>query len=194
MAELVANKAQAIQFTKPRSTPRRWAGARWSDTGGMETMLDAKRISITTEARNADDLAEEATTGEPTEKISVLVVDDEPMVRDAIAQILRQFGYCVLEAFNALEAQGLARKNKKINLLLTDFSMPETNGLELVRWFQNEYPETRVLITTASPWELANQVDEHERMIRVLPKPFNVFQLCQMLRLTEGRRWLPKPS
>ena len=116
---------------------------------------------------------------------TVLVVDDEPVMRELTTEILRRFGYRVLEAADALEAQRLANAKEKINLLLTDHRMPETSGLELVRWFRRNCPETKVLITTGSWWELENLLGDGER-IAILPKPFDHLQLGRMVRLILG--------
>src|SRR5690348_3612565 len=67
---------------------------------------------------------------------TLLVVDDDSMIRDLEAQVLRLQGYAVLEAQGAAEALQLARKEAAIHLLITDFSMPEVDGLELSRQFR----------------------------------------------------------
>jgi CheY-like chemotaxis protein len=123
-------------------------------------------------------LAEVSLRGSET----VLIVDDEPLVREVMTDILRSFGYRVLVAAGALEAQRLIGAGEKINLLLTDFSMPETNGLELAHWFQRKNPGTKVLITTGSLWELENQIGEQEP-VAILPKPFDYVELGRMVRL-----------
>jgi CheY-like chemotaxis protein len=116
---------------------------------------------------------------------TVLVVCEEPMLREMIAKILRQLGYGVLEAAGAEEARYLTRSRRDVSLLLADFSTSETNGLELVRWFQRKYPRMKVLITTDSVWDLANQVGEHEQ-VAILLKPFDNLQLGRMVRLVLG--------
>lgn len=143
----------------------------------------------------------EAATGEPPGNETVLVVDDQPMMRKVIVKILRQFGYRVLEASGIAEAQRLTATDRNINLILTDFSVPETNGLELARWCLRRYPMMKVLITTGSMWELANQLDLQEVLITkgsmwklanqfdevaILPKPFDRLQLGRMVRLILG--------
>jgi CheY-like chemotaxis protein len=178
------SKAQGQQFAKLGFAPRRRAQAWWNDSADTEPTPDTQGITV---AAEGDDTVEPvaATTGGQTGNETVLVVDDEPMVRDLIAQILRQSGYRVLEASGTAEAQQLTGTNQKISLLLTDFSMPETNGLELARWFQREYPEMKVLITTGSLWELANQLGEQEQ-VAILPKPFDNIQLRRMVRRILG--------
>ena len=120
---------------------------------------------------------------------TVLVVDDEPLVREVMTAILRSLGYPVLEGGGALEAQRLIGTNEDIKLLLTDFSMPQPNGLELAHWAQIKNPRMKVLITTGSLWDLVNQVGDHEPVM-ILPKPFDGVELCRMVRLALG----PKPA
>jgi CheY-like chemotaxis protein len=115
-------------------------------------------------------------------KETVLVVDDEPLVRQMVVHMLRQFGYRVLEASGTLEAQRLADTNEKIHLLVTDFAMPQTNGLELAHWFQAKCPEAKVLIATGSLCEFVNQALEQQRFA-VLAKPFDGVQLGRMVRM-----------
>src|ERR1035441_4024722 len=85
---------------------------------------------------------------EPTK--TLLVVDDDPLVRDVETQVLRLQGYTVLEAENAAEALRLAREASAIHLLITDFWMPEVDGLELTRRFRAVHPETPVLMVSGS--------------------------------------------
>ena len=115
------------------------------------------------------------------EKETVLLVDDEPLVRRVMVHVLRQVGYRVLEASGAREARRLAATHGNLDLLVTDFSMPQTNGLELARWFEANRPETKVLIATGSPWEFLHQAGQYEPFA-VLAKPFNGFQLREMVR------------
>src|SRR5207249_3182778 len=83
---------------------------------------------------------------------TVLVMDDDPMLQGVLVEILRRFGYRVLEASGALEAQRLAEGHRKIHLLLMDLSTPETSDLELAFWFRAFYPKTKVLVTSSSLW------------------------------------------
>lgn len=73
---------------------------------------------------------------------TVLVVDDDRMIRDFEAQILRREGYTVLQAEGAAEALRLAREAAAIHLLITDFTMPEVDGLELTRRLRTVHPDT----------------------------------------------------
>src|SRR5262245_33444847 len=77
---------------------------------------------------------------------TLLVVDDDPTVRDVEAQVLRLHGYRVLEADGAAEALRLADEPAPIHLLITDLSMPGIDGLELTRRFRMVRPETPMLM------------------------------------------------
>lgn len=130
----------------------------------------------------ANPLAQSPVTASAPPRETILVVDDEAVVRQVMVLMLRRQGYQVIEATGALEAQALARTSGKIDLLLTDFSMPEANGAELARWFRANYGTTKVLIATGSLWEFVNQIGEQEQFA-VLAKPFDGAQLCRMVRL-----------
>jgi DNA-binding NtrC family response regulator len=60
----------------------------------------------------------------------ILVVDDEKIVRDLLAQILREQGYDVVAAASATEARTL---DERWDVLVTDVVMPETDGVSLAR-------------------------------------------------------------
>jgi DNA-binding NtrC family response regulator len=112
----------------------------------------------------------------------VLVVGDDAIMRRCLARVVRRLGYCAREAGSPLAAQRAAIESRRIDLLLTDLSMPETNGPKLARWFRIASPETRVLITTGSLWELQCDAGELEQFA-LLAKPFTTAELAHMVRL-----------
>ena len=77
---------------------------------------------------------------------TVLVVEDEAVVRDLACRSLRHFGYTVLEARHGAEALALVQQNgRTINLVLTDLAMPEMGGRELASRLAVVAPELPVL-------------------------------------------------
>jgi two-component system cell cycle sensor histidine kinase/response regulator CckA len=81
-----------------------------------------------------------------TGKETILVVEDEPQVRAVAADILQRYGYRVLEAKNAAEADRLCRDHSgTIDLLLSDVVMPDANGPELAVRLQTLRPNMRLL-------------------------------------------------
>jgi two-component system cell cycle sensor histidine kinase/response regulator CckA len=116
---------------------------------------------------------------EPTK--TLLVVDDEPMVRDVETQILRLHGYTVLEAENAAEALRVAAATKTIHLLVTDLGMPDVDGLELARRFRAVHPKTPVLMVSGSLPLIEHKADDLE-CFEVLAKPFQFNELLHKVR------------
>jgi DNA-binding response OmpR family regulator len=120
-----------------------------------------------------------ARMSEPT--ATLLVVDDEPLVRDLLTQVLRVEGYNVLPAEGAAEALRLAREATAIHLLITDYSMPEVDGLELARRFRAEHPEAPVLMVSGS-LPLIRQRTDHLDHFEILEKPFKFKELLHKVR------------
>jgi len=113
---------------------------------------------------------------------TVLVVDDEPEVRDLEAQMLRLQGYAVLEANSAAEALRLAGEIATIHLLITDIMMPEVDGLELTRRFRSVHPNTPVLMVSGSLPLLLARSQPGLDGIEFLAKPFQFDELFHKVR------------
>ena len=112
---------------------------------------------------------------------TLLVVDDEPMVRDMEAQVLRLQGYTVLEAESAAEAMRLARETPAIDLLITDLLMSEVDGLELTRRFRAVHPKTPVLMVSGSVQPVRHRASHLDRF-EILEKPFEFNELLHKVR------------
>ncbi|MFJ9993235.1 response regulator [Pseudomonas putida] len=76
----------------------------------------------------------------------VLLVDDDHLVRDMIGDVLRLHGYQVRQAHSG--EQALALLDERIDLLLTDFAMPEFNGAQLAHAARERYPRLPVVFLT----------------------------------------------
>ena len=100
----------------------------------------------------------------------VLVVDDEPFVREMVRDFLAVLGLESVGAANA--AEGLARiEDGQYDLLITDYLMPGMNGLDLAAKVRAEHPEIDVVLLTGSV--LPDLVDRIRGTgFEVLNKPF----------------------
>jgi CheY-like chemotaxis protein len=113
---------------------------------------------------------------------TVMVVDDQPQVRDIAAAALRRDGYRVLTASSGREALALAgAKGARLDLLLTDASMPEMGGRELASLMIETHPGLRVLVMSGYSAEALGMTGL-ERGIGVLPKPFTQAALRSRVR------------
>lgn len=81
---------------------------------------------------------------------TVLVVDDEPMVRDVLCEILQDEDYAVAAVGTAGAALGVA-KERSFDLLLADIKIPDMNGVELVNKFRELYPQIVPVLITGYP-------------------------------------------
>lgn len=80
---------------------------------------------------------------------TVLVVEDETMVRMPVAEFLRDCGYRVVEAGNAGEAIAAMAAEVPVSLVFTDIRMPGTmDGFGLAEWVRTHHPGIPVLLTS----------------------------------------------
>jgi CheY-like chemotaxis protein len=108
--------------------------------------------------------------GEPATRHTILIVEDEVLVRLDIASYLRSKDFTVLEAGNAHEAMQLLDADPSIDLVLSDISMPGSlNGIELARWIRSERSRVRVLLTSGT----ANNIQIASRENVVVEKPYH---------------------
>jgi two-component system cell cycle sensor histidine kinase/response regulator CckA len=110
---------------------------------------------------------------------TILVVEDEPAVRQLVTAALARAGYRVLEARDGEKAVTLFEANQAdIDLLLTDLRMPQMDGAELVRRLRGVAPSLRVICVSGYPGTSVDlSVTEH-----YLPKPFSKADLLNKVR------------
>jgi DNA-binding NtrC family response regulator len=118
----------------------------------------------------------------PAPPKTVLVVDDDAMVRDLETQILRLQGYTVLEAESAAQALRMAGETATIHLLITDLVMPEIDGLDLTRRFRAVHPKTPVLMVSGSLPLLRIKNEQDLERFDFLAKPFQFEELLHKVR------------
>jgi len=119
---------------------------------------------------------------------TVLVVEDEEMVRQLASHVLRRNGYAVLEAANAGEALLIGEKHEgAIDLLLSDVVMPRVSGADLARRLKSLRPELKVLFMSGYSEEAMVQHGLAELGSSVLEKPFTPQALLSEVRETLER-------
>ncbi len=127
----------------------------------------------------AEDQLEKSSSENPKLK-TILVVDDEEMTRDVIAQALKIMGYHPITAEDGLEAIKMIKVSKP-DLVITDIHMPKMNGLELLQETK-KYDENIpiILITGFDPEEARNSADEYQASA-LITKPFRLSQLSEVM-------------
>jgi DNA-binding NtrC family response regulator len=118
-----------------------------------------------------------------TEKPTVLVVDDEPMVTGILTAILRRAGYPVLAAESPREALEICRQSgSDIALAIVDYLMPEQNGVDLAAVLQELHPSMRILMMsgyTGAELKIQNVPCEVHGFLQ---KPFKVETAVAMVQ------------
>lgn len=119
----------------------------------------------------------------PNESITILVVEDEDMLRDFVGNALAALNYRVLSASNGRAALEVwAEHRDHIDLLLTDIVMPESiSGRELAHTLIMEKPDLKVIFTSGYSAELIGTDFEHEKQHAFLAKPYLPDRLAQMV-------------
>jgi CheY-like chemotaxis protein len=111
----------------------------------------------------------------------VLLVEDEPFVREATCHILQSAGFDVLPAADAQEAMRVYENNgRKIDLLMTDMALPGRNGRQLAHDLRNTSAEIPILLTSGY---VESECDSEPREPRTyfLPKPYSRAELVEMM-------------
>jgi DNA-binding response OmpR family regulator len=111
-------------------------------------------------------------------KKRILIVDDEKAIRATIAMALESVKYEIDVAENGIQAIELLNKTS-YDLIITDYSMPEMDGLEMMGIIESEYPNLPVLMITAQ--ESASDLLEGKNAT-FFPKPFKVTELQKRVK------------
>jgi len=118
---------------------------------------------------------------------TVLLVEDEPMVRSVAERALTRHGYTVITADNGEDALEVLAKGEEIALLISDVVMPGMDGPTMVREARKTRPDLKILFMSGYAEEqLRNSIDiEH---VNFLPKPFSVTELAEAARRAVGTK------
>jgi len=111
--------------------------------------------------------------------LRILVVDDEPEVRSAVADMLGTAGYTAFQASGGKEALAWLDAGQSVDLLLTDLGMPGMTGTDLARTVRDRWPHLRLGLMTG--WDEAESpVGEASSVVDfVIPKPFKISALLE---------------
>jgi signal transduction histidine kinase/ActR/RegA family two-component response regulator len=114
---------------------------------------------------------------------TVLVVEDEAIVRSLAVESLQMAGYTILQAGSATEALALARVHRgPIHLLLTDVVMPHMNGMQLAEELTQVRPETKVLFTSGFSENAISEDGLLRPRLAFLPKPYTPSSIARAVR------------
>ncbi|HET7544303.1 MAG TPA: PAS domain-containing protein [Polyangiaceae bacterium] len=143
----------------------------------------AFHISLPRANADADADARERASQMPRGDETVLLIEDDAVVRQLTARILRGQGYKVLVATQADEALELAADhNTRIDLFLSDVVMPGESGPSVIERLSAVRPSTKVLFVSGYPGDDISRRGVDEASFRFLAKPYSSEQLAQRVR------------
>ena len=111
---------------------------------------------------------------------SILVVDDEPALRNLAFEILDQQNYHVIYAESAKQALQIL-ENEPIDLLLSDVIMPEMDGYQLAAIVHRKYPAVKILLTSGFSDNRELDIVDENLQRNMLHKPYNAQTLLQRI-------------
>jgi CheY-like chemotaxis protein len=122
------------------------------------------------------------TAGAPRGAESILLVEDEDVVRTLVRLMLEKQGYAVVEVADPLEALTLSEGDCSFDLLVTDVVMPGMNGHDLATQLVGRLPGLKVLFTSGYSNHTAITGGELEPGTAFLQKPFVMGELAAKVR------------
>jgi two-component system response regulator (stage 0 sporulation protein F) len=111
--------------------------------------------------------------------MKILVVDDDPIIRKLLLEVLTNDGHQVAVAKNGLEGLNLARR-QPFQLVFMDVHMPIMNGLEALISIRNLYPKMAVAMMDSYPDQLVRQA-ESKGALTCMHKPFDLNEIREVI-------------
>ncbi|MBZ5593433.1 MAG: response regulator [Acidobacteriia bacterium] len=127
--------------------------------------------------------ANDAQLHPPCQRRSVLVIDDETSVQALLRQVLVAEGYRVAAVRTARQALAVIR-DEGFELVISDISLPDADGIELVRQICSEFPHVRVIAMSGFMAAIPMAMLRNAGTAAMLQKPFTARQLlCSVSEL-----------
>src|SRR6202158_3575641 len=143
----------------------------------VKLYLPCHHGDVTASHGSAVRAAEHAVTGE-----TVLVVEDEPVVRGVILEMLGEQGYRTLEAVDGPSGLRILRTGERIDLLVTDVGLPGMNGRQLADQARETRPGLKILFITGYAESVAISEGFLQPGMEMITKPFDLDHLSQRVR------------
>ncbi|RJQ84278.1 MAG: response regulator [Desulfobacteraceae bacterium] len=127
------------------------------------------------------------------DRVGVLIVDDEPGIRQGLQRVLDPMGYRVVSAENGRQALDLVSR-EAVSIVLLDLQLPDVNGMEILRAICRDYPHMVVIIITGFATVQAAAEAMRSGAYDLLPKPFEPDQLRIAINRASEKMFLEKEA
>jgi len=115
---------------------------------------------------------------------TILVVDDEPALRELASEILINAGYKVFIAVDGKDALEVLATKKSIALVLSDIIMPNMDGYQLAQQIMDNYPNVNIQLTSGYTGESHSDLQDSHLKENILYKPYDTDELLSKVRTT----------
>ena len=118
---------------------------------------------------------------------TILLVEDETLLREGIQEILEAYGYVVIGAADGVEAlEWLGQAT--VNLIVTDLLMPNMNGVEFIKHVSSNHPHTPVIVISGSNGTAMTRMGIESINVpgatASISKPFKALELVALIQKT----------
>jgi len=115
---------------------------------------------------------------------TILVVDDEPALRELASEMLINAGYKVFIAVDGKDALEVLATEKAIALVLSDIIMPNMDGYQLAQQIMDNYPNVKIQLTSGYTGESQSILQDSQLKDNILYKPYDTDELLNKVRAT----------
>ena len=123
-----------------------------------------------------------------TDKMNILLVEDDPAVRRVTTRLLELLKYSVVAVAGAQDAiSTILEKSNCFDLVMTDYSMPDMNGVELAMNLKKLLPDMPVILCTGADNRANDKMMFESGVTEILPKPFTRNELGLSIRKATER-------
>jgi CheY-like chemotaxis protein len=131
--------------------------------------------------------------GTKSSKYTILVVDDEELIRNLLVTFLSKLGHSCVVAIDGVDALDKIKRNK-IDVVITDIKMPNMDGITLTSEILTQYPDLPIMVMTAFEQEYSAGVAISAGAREFIKKPFSLdefaIRLHKMINDSEALRRL----
>jgi len=140
------------------------------------------RILLPEALQPAEPVVHPVSVPPPSGKETILLVEDEDLLRAMTAEVLQDLGYRVLDASSGRAALLISGLPERIDLVLTDVVMPGMGGREVWEAVSRQHPESRVLYMSGYTDDAVVRHGVKDAEVALLNKPFTPQELAERVR------------
>jgi DNA-binding response OmpR family regulator len=123
---------------------------------------------------------------------TILLVEDELIIRMGIAGHIHGQGYAVIEAGSGDRAMNIIESGKPIDVIITDVQMPgRHDGIALALWARRNFPQIKIIIVSGATSGVVEHLGEEGK---IMPKPYDHEEIVARIETLVGRPASPSAS